>query len=94
MSLINHTKKVMERMVYKRLFYVLENNGRLNKNQYGFRKYRSTQDCLTIFHSDTKRSLINGENLYGTFFDLEKAFDNIRQQKILETLHNFFLNWL
>lgn len=63
-SITNHISKILERLVFKRLQWILENQNLLNKQQYGFRKNRSTQDYLNIFDTDIKYALATNENLY------------------------------
>lgn len=88
-SLINHMAKVMERMVYNRLAWILETQQHLNSRQYGFRPNRSTLDCHTILDTDIKNALITKQNLYAIFFDINKAFDTTWRHKILRQLKNW-----
>jgi hypothetical protein len=43
--------KILERIINKRLVYVLESRNLLPEQQYGFRKSRSTTDVLIIFQN-------------------------------------------
>jgi hypothetical protein len=47
-SLTSCLWKVLERIVNKRLVYILEESNLLPSQQYGFRKNRSITDVLTI----------------------------------------------
>lgn len=88
-SLINHLAKVMERMVYNRLTWILESEQKLNSRQHGFRSHRLTLDCHTILDTDIKNALITKQNLNAIFFDINKAFDTTWRHKILTQLENW-----
>lgn len=53
-----------------------ENNDKLNSTQFGFRKEKSTIDCVFVLHSIVDK-IINHEKkkLYTAFVDFRKAFD-------------------
>lgn len=90
-SLTNHISKILERMAYKRLQWIIEKNTLLHSQQYGFRIQRSTLDCLTILDTDIKNAFAINQNLNAVFFDIEKAFDTTWRHKILQTLHKWGL---
>ena len=65
--------KTMERMVYSRLLWQLENIGALDSTQCGFRKNHSTSDHLVRFETFMRNAFINGDHVVSVLFDLEKA---------------------
>ena len=71
--------KMMERMVNKRLMWVLESKGLLALEQCGFRRKKlSTADQLVWFDSD----------VLAIFSDLEKAYKTTWKHGILSDLYN------
>ena len=79
--------KVMEKLVNKRLMWVLEHNNVLSDFQCGFRKNRSTVDHLVRLETFIREAFSKGEHITGVFFDLEKAFDTTWKYGILRDLH-------
>ena len=78
--------KTMERMVYIRLLWKLEQCGALDIHQCGFRKNRSTTDHLVRFEAFVRNALINKDQVVAVLFDLEKAYDTTWKYGILRDL--------
>lgn len=78
--------KVFERVINKRLVWILEENNSLQKYQFGFRKNRSTIDHITAFESHIHSALSEKQDMTAIFFDIEKAYDSIWHCKIIEAL--------
>lgn len=57
--LLDTMGKILERVIYNRLLAVVEENGALSANQYGFRKQRSTVDAIKAV-VDTASAAIAG----------------------------------
>ena len=83
--------KTMERMVYKRLLWKLEQSGALDVHQCGFRKDRSTTDHLVRFETFVRNALINKDQVVTVLFDLEKAYDTTWKYGILKDLDDLDL---
>ena len=79
--------KVMERMVKRRLLFVLEAKGLLGDEQSGFRKYRSTMDHLTHLEHCISEAFAKKEFMIGVFLDIHKAFDMTWRHGILMNLY-------
>ena len=65
--------KVFERMVNKRLLFVLESKGVLNVQQSGFRKYRSTLDHLVHLEHCIAEAFANREFMIGILFGYSES---------------------
>lgn len=87
-SLTSVLARMYERMVRHRLVTIIEPY--LNRYQFGFRKGRSTLDCLTILqqriHDALRRKNLKGRRLPVVFLDLIKAFDKVHHPSLLYKL--------
>ena len=82
-SLISCVSKLMEKMVAGRLYWQLENQGKLKNLQSGFRKGRSTEDLILKMEHTVRASLVNRKVNMTIFFDLKQAFDNVNHNLLL-----------
>ncbi len=78
--------KLMERMIHRRLLFVLEAKGLLSGQQSGFRKYRSTMNHLTNLEHCISVAFAKNEFMVGVFLDIHKAFDMTWRHGILMKL--------
>ena len=83
--------KVFERMVNKRLLFVLESKGVLNVQQSGFRKHRSTLEHLVHLEHCIAEAFANREFMIGIFLDIHKAYDMTWRNGILHKLYAYDL---
>ena len=84
--------KILERLVYKRLYYFLLNhvhNNILIPNQFGFRKGHSTDLAIIQLCDKIFEYFINREHIIGVFMDLSKAFDTIDHSILLYKLKQY-----
>ncbi|KAJ8722734.1 hypothetical protein PYW07_003914 [Mythimna separata] len=95
--------KLAEHLIKNRLEWYVESKGLLAESQYGFRKGKSTTDCLSIFSSDIRLSFSNNQSTIAVFLDINAAYDNVvlsvlqNKLKALEVplnLTNFIINIL
>ena len=85
-SLISCFAKLIEKLVYKRLYSYIENKNRLPKFQCGFRKQHSCTDLIVYLEHFIQLTLRTQKVLIIVFFDIEKAFDNACPLQILYNL--------
>ena len=62
--------KILERVVHRRVYIFMEQNGVLYKNQFGFRSRHTTTDAVSLFCNDTLKSFNKNETTLGVFLDL------------------------
>lgn len=79
--------KTLERMVNKRLVWMLESDRLLSDFQCGFRRGRSTMDHLVRLEAYIRDAFVRKEHAIAVFFDLEKAYDTTWKYGILRDLH-------
>lgn len=81
-SLTSNICKLFERIVQKRLEHHVEYVDGIPMNQFGFRRGRSTTDCVSVFVADVTRGFVNREHTFALAVDLKGAFSNILPQPI------------
>lgn len=84
----------MERMVNRRLVWILENKNLLYNVQCGFQWHRSTLYHLVTLENRIRNSFLVRQHLVAFFCDLEKAYDTTWRYGILRTLHRWNLRRL
>lgn len=69
--------KITEHLVKNRLEWYVEHHDLLPKNQFGFRKSKSTMDGLGIFTTDIRLAFSRNESVVAAFVDVSAAYDNV-----------------
>jgi len=82
-SLLSNVGKIMERMVNRRLIYLLESKDILAPSQTGYRKYRNTEDQLALLVQDIENSFQEKQKTLAVFFDLSRAFDTVWKEGLM-----------
>ena len=86
-SILPSISKILEKIIYNRLYTFLDTFHLLNLNQYGFRKGHSTDQALAQLHDKITNAMANKEHVIGVFMDLSKAFDTLDHQILLKKLY-------
>ena len=81
--------KILEKIVYKRLFSFLNDSDILIPNQFGFRKKHSTDYAIIQLCDKIIEALTKKEHIIGVFMDLSKAFDTIDHKILIYKLKHY-----
>ena len=97
-SLLPVFSKILERLMYNRLYNFLTEHNILSTNQFGFRKKYSTFLALMDLVDNISKNIDEGNYSIGIFLDLSKAFDTIDHTILLDKLCRYgvrgvTLNW-
>jgi len=93
-SLLPAFSKVLERVIYKRLYSYLTQNNILAESQYGFQKNKSTEMAMLELQDRIAKSLASNKWCLGLFLDLSKAFDTLDHKILLIKLGHYGLRGL
>ena len=88
-SILPSFSKILERIVYNRLYKFLTQNDSLNPDQFGFRKFHSTDLALLQLFDRVSNALADHKHVIGIFMDLSKAFDTLDHTILLYKLKHY-----
>ena len=83
-SLLSNIDKIIEKVMYSRVYEFLNINNLIYPLQFGFRQYHSTSHALLHLTEKIMNSLDNGLLACGIFVDLQKAFDTVDHNILLK----------
>ena len=85
-SLVITTLKVLEKIIYKRVYSYLERNNILYNSQYRFRINHNCEQPIMELVSKLLHPRERGEHSVGIFLDLSKVFDTLNHTVLLSKL--------
>ena len=88
-SLLSNIEKILEKLMYTRLYTFLDYNNIIYDLQFGFRQQYSTSHALINITENLRKALDDGKRGCGVFIDLQKAFDNLDHQRLLVKLNHY-----
>ena len=80
--------KILERIIYNRLYSFFSENNILYKKQFGFQKQHSTDHAIDHLVNEILKSFESNCYTLGVFIDLTKAFDTVDHNILLK---NYFI---
>ena len=88
-SVLSVFSKILERIIYDRIYKFIDQNNILFKNQYGFRKNYSTSMALLEVANTIADAFESNSYSLGVFIDLSKAFDTINHEILLSKVYHY-----
>ena len=93
-SILTSFSKIIEKIIYKRLYKYLQDNNILANEQFGFRDNSSTDTATYAFLNNILSALDNGNYTGSLFCDLQKAFDSVNHDILLAKLDFYGISGL
>jgi len=88
-SVLPTFSKIIERLVFQRLYKYCMRNGIICNQQFGFRKKLSTEMALLTAMDYLSKALDEKKHVIGLFIDLRKAFDTVDRSILLRKLEHY-----
>ena len=88
-SLLSNLNKILEKIVHSRLYNFLERHQCIYPLQFGFRRRHSTDHALIEITETIRQALDNKKFACGIFIDLQKAFDTVNHDILIDKLEYY-----
>ena len=88
-SLLITISKLLEKVMYSRVYRFLENTDQIYPSQYGFRTSHSCENAISELISTVIKGKEQGLYTVSLFLDLSKAFDSLEHSMMLKKLETY-----
>ena len=88
-SILPIFSKVLERIMFNRVYNHLDSKGLLYEKQFGFQRNNLTEHAILQLTRDITGSFEKAEYTLGVFIDLSKAFDTADYQILIKKLQYY-----
>ena len=88
-SLLSNIDKILERIMYNRLYKFLETNNLIYSLQFGFRQKHSTSHAFIHLTDKIREQLDKGNFACGIFVDFQKALHTVDHQILIQKLNYY-----
>ena len=89
LSLLFNIEKILEKLMYKRVYQFLTENNIMYDLQFGLRQNISTAHAFINLTENIRQALDAGHIGCGIFVDLQKAFDTVDHDILLAKLNHY-----
>ena len=86
-SLLSNIEKILEKLMYKKLYTFLNNNNVIYNLHFVFRQQYSTSHAFSNITENIRKALDDGNIGCGVSVDLQKAFDTVDHKILLAKLN-------
>ena len=90
-SLLMTISKVLEKVVYNRVYSFLTETGQIYEYQYGYRSHHSCEPAIGQLVSQVIKNLELKKATISVFLDFSKAFDRLQHDIILKKMERYGL---
>ena len=90
-SLLMTISKILEKVVYKRVYNFMQDTQQIYTSQYGFRAGHSCESAISEVLGEIAKSLQNGKTTICILLDLSKAFDSLEHNVIFDKMEKYGL---
>ena len=90
-SLLLTLSKLLEKIMYKRVYKFLTKTNQLYSGQYGFRKNHACDQAVGELVANITKGIEQRKLTAGVFLDLSKAFDTLEHSVIFKKLYRYGL---
>ena len=88
-SLLLTISKVLEKIMYKRVYRFLNNTNQFYYSQYGFRTGHSCNQAICELIGEIAKNTEKNWTMVCVFLDLSKAFDTLEHSTVIQKLEHY-----
>ena len=88
-SLLSNINKILEKLMFNRLYSFLELHNCIYDLQFGFREKHSTNHALMSMVQQIRDAMDEGNTAIGVFVDFQKAFDTVNHNILIRKLEHY-----
>lgn len=85
-TILSCIDKIIERYYGQQINNFLSRNGIIHEKQFGFQKYKSTTQLLSLFTDEVNSYLNNKKHVLAVMIDFSKAFDTLNYETLYEKM--------
>ena len=88
-SLLSNINKILEKLMFNRLYNYLKTHNCIYELQFGFRENHSTNHAILSITQKIQEAINDNRLAIGIFIDLQKAFDTVNHSILLKKLDHY-----